>query len=84
MVVLHGASGNAARVELRYHWDPLSDRDGFFVVYPQGLSGQWNASLAPDDGDDVQFLTALLESSYGPCRSTRIVSLSPGCRMAGR
>ena len=60
-MVLHGATGNAARVELRYHWDPLSDREGVFVVYPQGLSGQWNASLVPNDGDDVQFLTALLE-----------------------
>ena len=60
-MVLHGATGNAARVELRYHWDPLADRDGFFVVYPQGLSDQWNASLARNDVDDVQFLGALLD-----------------------
>ena len=59
VIVLHGASGNAARVELRYHWDPLSDRERFFVVYPQGVSDQWNASLAPGV-DDVRFLASLI------------------------
>src|SRR5205085_9125125 len=31
VVVLHGANGNAGRVEVRYHWDTLSDRMGFVV-----------------------------------------------------
>ena len=61
MVVLHGASGNAARVELRYHWDSLSDRDGFFVVYPQGVRDQWNAALDPGGVDDVTFIGALID-----------------------
>jgi polyhydroxybutyrate depolymerase len=60
-MVLHGATGNAARVEFRYHWDVLSDRDGFFVVYPQGMSDQWNANLAPNNVNDLQFLSGLLE-----------------------
>jgi polyhydroxybutyrate depolymerase len=59
--VLHGASGNAARVEVRYHWDALSDRDHFFVVYPQGVLDQWNAMLSPGSADDVRFLTALID-----------------------
>jgi polyhydroxybutyrate depolymerase len=61
VVVLHGASGNAARVELRYHWNPLADRDGFFVVYPQGILDQWNATLDPRAVNDVRFLSDLID-----------------------
>lgn len=61
LVVLHGATGNAGRVELRYHWDSLSDRDGFFVVYPQGVLDQWNAGLDPRADDDVNFLSLLID-----------------------
>ncbi len=61
VLVLHGATGNAGRVELRYHWDSLSDRDGFFVVYPQGLLDQWNAALDPHGADDVRFLAELVD-----------------------
>jgi polyhydroxybutyrate depolymerase len=61
VLVLHGASGNARRVEVRYHWDSLSDRDGFFVVYPQGVGDQWNAALDPAGVDDVRFLGALID-----------------------
>jgi polyhydroxybutyrate depolymerase len=61
VLVLHGATGNAGRVELRYHWDSLSDRDGFFVVYPQGVLDEWNAALDPRRADDVSFLTALID-----------------------
>ncbi len=65
VVVLHGASGNARRVELRYHWDALSDRDGFFVVYPQGVLDQWNAVLDPGAADDVGFLSVLIDNLVG-------------------
>jgi polyhydroxybutyrate depolymerase len=61
VLVLHGASGNAGRVELRYHWDAFSDRDGFFVVYPQGVFDRWNATLDPGRVDDVAFLGALID-----------------------
>ena len=61
VVVLHGASGNAARVELRYHWDALADRLGFFVAYPQGIDDRWNASFDPHGADDVGFLTDLMD-----------------------
>jgi polyhydroxybutyrate depolymerase len=65
VVVLHGATGNARRVELRYHWDALSDRDGFFVVYPQGVLDQWNAVLDPRAADDVGFLSVLIDNLVG-------------------
>ncbi len=61
VVVLHGATGNAARVEARYHWDELADRDHFFVVYPQGLYDVWNPTADPQPMDDVRFLTELVD-----------------------
>ena len=61
VLVLHGASGNAGRVERRYHWNALSDRVGFFVVYPQGVRDAWNAGLDPRGADDVRFLTDLID-----------------------
>jgi polyhydroxybutyrate depolymerase len=61
VLVLHGATGNAARVEVRYHWDTLSDDDGFFVAYPQGELDQWNTTLDQRGADDVRFLNALID-----------------------
>jgi polyhydroxybutyrate depolymerase len=96
VLVLHGASGNAARVELRYHWDSLSDQDGFFVVYPQGMRDQWNASLAPGGVDDVRFITALIDHLMGALpvdpRRVYVAGMSNGgfmtyrlgCALSGR
>ncbi len=61
VIVLHGAMGNASRVELRYHWDELADRDRFFVAYPQGLYDVWNPTTDPRPMDDVRFLTELID-----------------------
>jgi polyhydroxybutyrate depolymerase len=61
VVVLHGASGNAGRVELRYHWDTLADHVGFVIVYPQGIGDRWNTDLDPHGVDDVRFLSDLID-----------------------
>lgn len=88
VVVLHGANGNAARVETRYHWNPVSDRYGFFVVYPQGSLDHWNAALDPRADDDVRYLTALLDHLEGsfPVDRTRVyvAGMSNGAAMAYR
>jgi polyhydroxybutyrate depolymerase len=88
VMVLHGANGNAGRVELRYHWDSLSDRDGFVVVYPQGLLDQWNAALDPRAADDVSFLTALIDHLVGELSLDRgrvyVAGMSNGAAMAYR
>lgn len=88
VLVLHGASGNAARVELRYHWDALSDRDGFFVVYPQGVLDRWNAVLDPHAADDVSFLSVLIDHlvrsfSVDP-RRVYVAGMSNGAAMTYR
>ena len=88
VVVLHGANGNAARVETRYHWNPVADRDGFFVVYPQGSLDQWNAGLDSRVDDDVSYLTALLDhlENTFPIDRTRVyvAGMSNGAAMAYR
>jgi polyhydroxybutyrate depolymerase len=69
VVVLHGAGATAKEVERRYHWDPLADREGFVVAYPQGIGRRWD-----DSGTrDVKFLRALVvevsrRSSIDPAR----------------
>jgi polyhydroxybutyrate depolymerase len=61
VVVLHGAGATAQEVERRYHWDPLADREGFAVAYPQGLARRWD-----DQGStDVAFLGAVLDDIAG-------------------
>jgi polyhydroxybutyrate depolymerase len=64
VIVLHGGFGDAQRTEQRYGFDELADREGFAVVYPDGLQHHWNDGRA-DNGatsvDDVAFIRALID-----------------------
>jgi polyhydroxybutyrate depolymerase len=70
LVVLHGGGGTS-RGMLRLtngRFNELADRDGFFVVYPQGIDNSWNdgrpdkISGAHRKGiDDVGFLRVLID-----------------------
>lgn len=70
LLVLHGGGGKSHGM-LRLtnsRFNELADRDGFFVVYPQGFDRSWNdgrpdkISGAHRKGiDDVGFLRALIE-----------------------
>lgn len=70
LLVLHGGGGkNRGMLRLtNRRFNELADRDGFFVVYPQGIDKSWNdgrpdrISGAHRKGiDDVGFLRALIE-----------------------
>lgn len=70
LFVLHGGGGtNRGMVRLTNgRFNELADRDGFFVVYPQGIDKSWNEgrpdkiSGAHRKGiDDVGFFRALIE-----------------------
>lgn len=92
VLVLHGWKGSGVGMERRTNrtFDKLADRDGFVVVYPNALGGQWNAGhpWEADDKDDVGFLSALIvkltaEFDVDPKR-VYATGLSNGASMAFR
>jgi poly(3-hydroxybutyrate) depolymerase len=58
------------------HFDELADKEGFLVVYPQGLDNRWadaRDGATPTNNDDVGFVRALLDDlkrriAYDPTR----------------
>jgi len=74
----HGGGGNAEQAEKFTRFDPLSDRDGFIVVYPDALNKNWNdgrnaqnIQSQREKVDDVGFISALL------ARLTREYNIDP-------
>lgn len=74
VMALHGGGGNAAKWPpyTNHCFEHLSDRDGFILVYPEGIDGQWNDKRGvehfkaqKEDIDDVGFLSALLDFLAG-------------------
>jgi polyhydroxybutyrate depolymerase len=83
LLVLHGGGGtNRGMLRLtKGRFNELADRDGFFVIYPQGIDNSWNdgrsdqISGAHRKGiDDVGFLRALIQhlAAAYPIDSERI------------
>ncbi len=63
----HGYTSNAAEQELLSQMTPKADKEGFVVVYPEGLSNSWNAGgccgTSMSSGvDDVAFVSDLLDA----------------------
>jgi len=50
LFVLHGGNGTALQRAAQTGFNAIADREGFVVVYPQGLGNGWN------DGRDTSFL----------------------------
>jgi polyhydroxybutyrate depolymerase len=93
VVMLHGGLGSAAQAEAAYGWDALADREGFVVVYPNGLDRTWNAgsccgSAERNQVNDVGFLTQLVTelSTRIPLDPARrfVTGMSNGAMMAYR
>ena len=71
VLVLHGAFSTARQMDRWAEWSSLADREGFFVVYPEGIGiwgflQHWNAGhccgkAARDDWDDVAYIDALID-----------------------
>lgn len=68
--VLHGGSGTGApRLARLTGFNEVADREGFIVVYPAGVDGQWNDGrgrtfrrvAGNSDVDDVGFLSAAID-----------------------
>lgn len=59
----HGGGGTAQWMNRLTGLSDLADREGFVVVYPQGIDRGWNdgREIADRTSDDVRFTTALIE-----------------------
>ncbi len=68
---LHGAGGNGRQQQQLSGWAAVSNREGFVVVYPDGVDGYWNVDdtccgTAGDEMiDDVGLLEAIIEKLSG-------------------
>jgi polyhydroxybutyrate depolymerase len=67
VLALHGGGGKANEMDKLTGFNDVADREGFIVVYPQGINRRWNdgryvPSLLPvEPPDDVKFLGELVK-----------------------
>jgi polyhydroxybutyrate depolymerase len=66
VIVMHGSGGTGAVARSRFGWDPVADRDGFVVAYPDGLDRTWNSGTccgrsAARSVDDLGYLHGLVD-----------------------
>jgi len=68
VLALHGGNLNARHMERLSGFDMLAAREGFIVVYPNGLNNRWNDGREAlcgqpevSDVDDVGFIAALID-----------------------
>ncbi|MBI5949094.1 MAG: hypothetical protein HY875_13220 [Chloroflexi bacterium] len=69
---LHGGGGEAKGIAPLSGLSRLGDREGFIVVYPEGVEGSWNDGREDPDVpaqrlkvDDVGFITAIIDDVSG-------------------
>ncbi len=66
VMVLHGGFGDAVGTRLMSGMDAVADREGFAVVYPEGIDRHWNDGREDQRGgqaavaDDVGFIRTLV------------------------
>jgi polyhydroxybutyrate depolymerase len=98
VVVIHGAFDTAEGIERVSGFSRLADREGFIVLYPNGMGilgflQHWNAGhccgkAADDQVDDVGFVTATIEDVCARLRVDRdriyMVGFSNGGMLAYR
>lgn len=67
--VFHGGGGDGSGMERLTRFSELADREGFIVVYPDGLWKNWNDGRAPsvsrahrENVDDLGFVSALIDA----------------------
>jgi len=98
VVVVHGAFSTSAAMEEETGFSALADKEGFVVVYPDGIGilgllQHWNAGhccgkAAADDIDDVGFLADVIEhvKEYAAIDANRVymVGFSNGAMLTHR
>lgn len=63
VIGFHGGATSNAILARTTHFHRLADEQGFLVVYPNGIDGNWNdgRGTVNNDVDDVKFVTDLIE-----------------------
>jgi polyhydroxybutyrate depolymerase len=64
LIVLHGGGGSMRQMERFTGFTPIAEREGFIVVYPQGLEYRWNDGRdfeGSTESEDVAFIDGLIE-----------------------
>ena len=62
VVVLHGSHQPPQELRDWLPMEPIADREGFVVAYPDAIDGRWNYGARPDEKiDDLGFIDALVE-----------------------
>jgi polyhydroxybutyrate depolymerase len=98
-MMIHGAGGSAEFAADETGWSLLADREGFAVVYPDGMPvkphkapkfltnpQEWNDGSGRGRHDDVGFLLAVLDDATGRIDADRVyvTGFSNGAGMAFR
>lgn len=75
IMVFHGGGGNSQQAMEYHQWNPLADRHGFIVCYPNAIDKHWNDGrdstvFREQDSkvDDVAFVKKLLDNLYSEYR----------------
>jgi polyhydroxybutyrate depolymerase len=94
VLMLHGGFGSGSQAAQAYRWDKLADREGFVVVYPDGVGRRWNAGgmccgpALREGVDDAGFLVQLIEvvakAENIDRRRVYMTGMSNGAAMAHR
>ena len=89
VMLLHPCPGSAAQADVSgSHFDDQATTGRFFLVFPQGIDGCWNAGSCCTAADDVTFVSGLIDRlvndlSLDPARIF-VAGLSNGGAMAYR
>ncbi len=63
VVAMHGFLGSASNMRRKTRFDAIARREGFLVLYPNGLRRRWNDGRSPANRvDDVGYLSSVVQS----------------------
>jgi polyhydroxybutyrate depolymerase len=91
--VLHGRYGTGVLTEETSHLSALADREGFVVVYPDGIDRSWHdrreqGPAADGQVDDVAFISSLIDTMVSQqnvdAKRVYVAGISNGAMMTFR
>ena len=92
ILALHGSGGKSENTQRLYQLDPLADKYGYIVIYPQAIDLNWNIPGITSYGkidsaaDDVHFLSSLIDTAQkiynGDSNRVFVTGLSRGGKFA--